>query len=81
MRYVLIGLVLIIMINCEDFSQTWFDGRAEVSTYDLKEKHYDQWRKGHRILIFVTEAIMPGSFIKSDIPQKNVVNVMKMKQL
>ncbi len=37
------------------FKQHWFDGHAEISSYELTQSCYGEQRKGKAVLIFVTE--------------------------
>ncbi len=53
-----------------DFWETWGDGFAEVSTYDLILPRYGEPRNGESILIFVAETFSERKRVKAD-PGKN----------
>lgn len=48
------------------FWDTWADGFAEVSTYDLVIPRYGELRNGESILIFVTETFSERQRVKAD---------------
>jgi hypothetical protein len=53
-----------------EFWDTWADGFAEVSTYDLVMPRYGEARNGESILIFVSETFSERQRVKAD-PGKN----------
>ncbi len=53
-----------------EFWDTWGDGFAEVSTYDLVIPRYGEARNGESILIFVSETFSERQRVKAD-PGKN----------
>lgn len=59
----------------EEFYAYWYDGFAEINTYELHQSRYGEIRNGNAVMIFVTEDFLPDQFIKSD--QKNGISVLK----
>lgn len=67
-RILIIGIALVILIGLgsrmahrvslreEDnkFNTHWYDGNAEVSSYELTQNRYGELRKGDAVLIYVT---------------------------
>ncbi len=60
----LLSVVICIIYSCEQedavpptetFKQTWYAGKAELSTYNLQQARYGEIRNGEAVLIFVTE--------------------------
>jgi hypothetical protein len=49
-----------------DFWSHWADGKAEVSGYTLVQPRYGQLRRGHAVLIYVTEPFSLGKRVKVD---------------
>src|SRR5688500_9682562 len=44
----------------------WWDGKAELSSYDLVQPRYGQLRKGKSVMIFVTEPFSESLRVKAD---------------
>ena len=65
------------------FDNLWYDGTAEISTYELREKRYGQMRVGRRIMVFVTEPMRLSNHIKPDnpIPESEKIPVLKLNDL
>ena len=66
-----------------DFYSHWGDGRAEISSYNIDVRRYNQMRNGNSVLIFVTEDINKETFIKveSPVPKDDRMYVMKLNQI
>jgi len=65
----------------QKFSDYWFQGKAELSSYELSQASYGEMRKGEAVLIFVTEDFSESKQVKLDDPSKNsddAVKVLKM---
>ena len=58
----------------------WFDG-AEISRYDLAQFRYADVHPGHAELIFVTEPFLAEEQVKSDTPDPEAVDVLKVNRL
>lgn len=67
-----------------EFSDYWFQGKAELSSYELSQARYGEIRKGEAVLIFVTEDFSDSKQVKLDDPSKNsddAVKVLKMNAM
>ncbi len=57
----------------------WYQGKAELSSYDLKQSRYGEIHEGHAVLIFVTEPFNTEAQVKADYPNRvSSTNVMKL---
>lgn len=64
-----------------EFENYWYDGKAEVCSYDLEQNRYGEIRKGDAVLIFVTEDFSRTKQVKLDRPEltpKDAVKIMKL---
>lgn len=52
----------------ERFSSYWFQGKAELTSYDLEQARYGEIHQGHAVLIFVTEPFSEKKHVKLDHP-------------
>lgn len=50
----------------EQFKQYWFEGKAEVTSYELKQARYGEIRDGEAILVFVTEDFLLERQVKKE---------------
>jgi hypothetical protein len=46
----------------------WYQGKAELSSYELKQSRYGQVHEGHAVMIFVTEDFNLEKQVKADRP-------------
>lgn len=53
----------------QNFGAYWYQGKAEISSYDLEQVRYGEKREGQAILIFVTEDFSKSKQVKLDNPQ------------
>lgn len=60
------------------FKTYWYDGKAEITSYQLKQARYGEIRDGKAVLIFVTEPFRPDTQVKADHPDANSVSVLKL---
>ena len=84
----LLSLIILTYVSCkqkvepptEAFNQTWYAGKAELSSFTLEQARYGEIRKGEAVLIFVTEDFSSKKLVKLDEPDKasNKVRVLKM---
>lgn len=66
----------------EKYDLSFFSGKAEVNTYNLKKARYNDFHSGESVLIFVTEPFLKGEQVKSDHPNnENSVSVLKMNRI
>ncbi len=62
----------------DEFKQYWYDGKAELNSYSLKQARYGEIHEGTAVLIFVTEPFSTHAHVKSDIPSKENISVLKL---
>ena len=63
-----------------DFSSYWYQGKAELTSYELEQARYGEIHPGHAVLIFVTEDFSKRKQVKLDIPSRagnDAVSVLK----
>ncbi|MDX2282530.1 MAG: hypothetical protein NW241_00150 [Bacteroidia bacterium] len=53
----------------EAFKRYWYQGQAEVSSYDLEQARYGALRDAEAVLIFVTEDLSRSKQVKLDNPE------------
>lgn len=84
---------LLILLSCNrvkrdniDFTEWgsyWFQGKAEISSFDLVQYRYGEAREGEAVLIYVTEDFSRKKQVKLDEPEnagRDKVSVLKMNQ-
>lgn len=59
------------------FKNHWFDGFAEINSYELTQSRYGQQRKGKAVLIFVTEDFLAKEQVKANQKSKTTIPVLK----
>lgn len=52
--------------NVAKLDPYWYQGKAEVNSYDLQQERYGAIRPGHAILIFVTEDFLTDKQVKNE---------------
>lgn len=60
------------------FKAYWYDGKAEITSYQLKQARYGEIREGKAVLVFVTEPFRPDTQVKADRPDANSISVLKL---
>ena len=48
------------------FDKYWYQGRAELTRYELRQHRYGDTHEGEAVLIFVTEPFLPGLQVKQE---------------
>ena len=77
-------LFVIMAISClnegwtENHKNYWYNGQAELSSYELKQARYGETYEGKAVLIYVTESFDETKLVKSDITRDDNVSVMKL---
>lgn len=69
------------MVN-KNFFDYWYQGKAEISSYNLQQARYGALHEGKAVLIFVTEDFSENKQVKLDHPSQaedDAVKVMKLK--
>ncbi len=64
----------------EEFTKTWYAGKAELSSFTLQQARYGEIRNGEAVLIFVTEDFSGDKLVKLDAPENSSdkIRVLKM---
>ncbi|MEO7444810.1 MAG: hypothetical protein ABIT96_11615 [Ferruginibacter sp.] len=83
---ILLALSIIILPGCKNeknsqqtfLSKEWYEGKAEIASYDLTQARYGELRKGESVLIFVTEDMSSTKLVKLDSTAADAVPVLKM---
>lgn len=71
-------------VTNEAFNAYWYSGKAELSSYVLKQARYNEIRTGEVVLIFVTEPFSLSKQVKLDHAEQageDKVTVMKLNQI
>ena len=64
-----------------DFGAYWYQGKAEITSYELEQARYGEVHPGHAVLIFVTEDFSRSQQVKLDRPGaagEDAVKVLKL---
>jgi hypothetical protein len=67
--------------TADPFQEYWYQGKAEITSYDLQQARYGEMREGSAVLVFVTEDFSKKNQVKLDHPSrhpKDVVPVLKL---
>lgn len=67
--------------SADQFKDYWYRGKAEISSYDLKQGRYGLLRQGNAVLVFVTEPFSKSKQVKLNTPQSSKndqVNILKL---
>lgn len=60
----------------------WYEGKAEISSYELLQNRYNGIHEGEAVLIFVTEPFLSDKQVKNDSGRsENSVSVLKNNQI
>ncbi len=86
--FLVLFILICIIFSCkqklvpqsEEFKETWYAGKAELSSFTLQQARYGEIRNGESVLIFVTEDFSKDKLVKLDEPDKtnDKVRVLKM---
>lgn len=63
------------------FDDYWYQGKAEITSYELKQARYGEIRTGSAVFVFVTEPFSKSKQVKLNNTSRNeedVVNVLKL---
>ncbi|MFK8102170.1 MAG: septum formation inhibitor Maf [Saprospiraceae bacterium] len=56
----------------------WYNGEAEITSYELSQARYGELHDGKAVLVFVTEPFSPQTFTKADRAGAKDVSVLKL---
>lgn len=63
-------------------SDYWYQGKAEISSYELSQNRYADTHPGEAVLIFVTEDFLTGKQVKDEFPlTSGSTKVLKLNHL
>jgi len=65
----------------QEFKDYWYQGNAEISTYELSENKYGELRNGKATLIYVTEDFVPKKQVKADKQDSKNDPVLKLNSV
>ena len=66
-------------VPADSFGAYWYQGLAEITSYDLEQARYGEVHPGEAVLIFVTEPFLADEQVKADDPNADgAVTVLKM---
>lgn len=68
-------------LDVDAWGKYWFQGTAEISSFDLTQYRYGEPRKGEAVLIFVTEDLSEKKQVKLDWPEdagRDAIKVLKL---
>ncbi|PKB44109.1 hypothetical protein AX016_2321 [Cellulophaga sp. RHA19] len=60
------------------FKKYWYNGTAEITSYNLEQARYGELRKGSAVLVFVTEPFSAKKQVKADLPSNTNIPVLKL---
>ena len=66
------------------FDKYWYQGLAEITSFDLQQARYGEIHPGHAVLVFVTEPFSKSKQVKLDNPQNNPkdeISVLKLNAM
>jgi len=55
----------------DPFGEYWYQGKAELTSYDLKQSRYGEIHQGEAVMIFVTEDFSKSKQVKLDNPSRS----------
>ena len=62
------------------FKTHWFDGHAEISSYELTQSRYGEQRQGKAVLIYVTEDFLAEEQVKANVKSNTTIPVLKVNR-
>lgn len=65
-------------ITTPEFNNYWYNGEAEISSYQLEQARYGEIRSGKAVLIYVTEDFLPNKQVKADGASSKNVPILKL---
>jgi len=67
--------------SSDPFNEYWYQGKAEITSYDLQQARYGENREGSAVLVFVSEDFSKKNHVKLDNPgrsPKDIIPVLKL---
>ncbi len=69
------------IINPAEFADQWYQGKAEITSYQLQQARYGDIHPGEAVLIFVTEDFSREKQVKLDNPAESPDDAVKIMKL
>ncbi len=67
--------------NQQAFSDYWYKGEAEITSYELSQSRYGRTHDGKTVLVFVAEDFSKSKHVKLDEPQKHKSDAIRIIKL
>lgn len=64
-----------------EFKAYWYNGEAELTSYQLLQERYGEIREGRAVTIFVTEDFLQEEQVKTNNASENAISVMKLNKM
>lgn len=64
-----------------EFSDYWYGGKAEITSYTLMQERYGEMREGTAVNIFVSEDFLPNEQVKANNKSNENISVLKLNQM
>ena len=93
---IIMPIVLVVLTSCaesklrpsyatsiplnQEFKNYWFDGKAEITTYELNQSRYGSPRKGSAVLIYVTEDFLSKEQVKANQKSEASHSILKLNR-
>jgi len=68
-------------VSNNQFKDYWYQGKAEITSYNLQQARYGEIHKGDAVFIFVTEDFSKKKQVKLDYPSKNLKDAVPILKL
>ena len=65
----------------QKFKSYWFDGTAEITSFQLSQNRYGEARQGSAVLIYVTEDFLAKEQVKANQKASNTYPVLKLNRI
>ena len=67
-------------IKNKKFNAYWYDGYAEITSYELTQARYGSQHKGDAVTVFVTEDFLPEKQVKADKKSNDNIPILKLNK-
>ncbi len=65
----------------EQFSDYWYSGKGELSTYSIDQMRYGESRSGQVTMVYVSENFLPKKQVKRDFGEKEGITILKLNKI
>lgn len=63
------------------FGDYWYQGKAEINSYQLQQARYGEMREGNAMLVFLTEPFSQSKQVRTDASKANPADVVSVLKL